>query len=388
MSKGIIFFNRGTGCLVRMLVSIHSLRTHYSGAIAVVHEGSLPAWFKSITESFKVSLVGIPESRDQILLAKSKVWKHTPFEHTMFLDADTIVRAPVDEFLDWIVKYGAVLTKFNDWHTHRGRMRRRIEQWSKVAPELVPDALKYGWAINTGIQGWTKGNPILPAYEETTARGNVRGIGKKMLDEIAMQLLLPKFKHHLAGQEWNCGCIHSDGSKARIVHYHGHKHCRDGANSQIWKDEYRKLVAKFPQHAELTQATCDPSIDLWLSKEAGQRTDLTIVTAVNPAYAERARANIEQWMQTPGLREQKFIVFVNGFKNAKDRKFLERKNFTVIRWEYPHEATQQIDAIGLGSLDHQVSDNEPADDQENKDRRKSGHSPGGPAATGGGTPSV
>lgn len=355
MSKGILYYNRGTGCLVRMLVSIQSLRTHYSGPISIAHEGKVPEWFEAICVSFDVSRIPIPESRENVLMAKSKVWRVTPFEHTMFLDADTIVRAPVEPFLDWIVKYGAVVTKFNDWHTHRGRMRRRIEQWNKVVPELIPKALAYGFAINTGIQGWTKGNPILPAYEAMTARGNVRGIGKKMLDEIAMQILLPDFKHHLAGQEWNCGCVHSDGSKAKIIHYHGHKHCRDGANGEIWKEEYRKLVSRFPQHRELSEATHDPSIDLWLAKTAGLRSDLTIVTAVNPAYADRARANIERWMQTPGLREQKFIVFVNGFKNARDRKFLERKNFTVIRWEYPHESTPRetmLASFVLGAARH------------------------------------
>lgn len=342
-----------------MAVSIYSLRKHYQGPVAIAHEGSLPDWFRSIVLGFDVALIPIPESRDQILIAKSKIWRVTPFDHTMFIDADTLVRGPVDEFLKLIEKHGCVVTKFNDWHTHRGRMRKRIEQWRQVAPDWIEAALKYGWAINTGVQGWTKGNPILPDYETTTARGNVKGIGKKMLDEIAMQILLPRFKHHLAGQEWNCGCIHSDGAKANIVHYHGHKHCRDNANSQLWKDEYLEMVALFPNHPELTQKTHDASLDLWLDKMAGRRTDLTIVTAVNPAYAARARENIEQWMQIPGLKEQHFIVFVNGFKSAKDRKFLERKNVTVIRWEYPYDATQRetmIASFVLGAAKHVKTD--------------------------------
>jgi hypothetical protein len=342
MTRGVLYYNRGTRCLTRLLVSLHSLRAYYTGSVCIAHEGEPPDWFRQMAEEMGAQIMVLPKSDEYVLIEKSKLWRVMPFDHTMFLDADTVVRGPVDEFLSWTAKHGCVVTKFNDWHTHRGRMRRRIEQWNKVAPKEVEKALKYGWAINTGIQGWSRGNNILPAYEEMTVRGNVRGIGKKMLDEIAMQLLIPSYQHHLAGAEWNCGCLHNDGSKARIVHYHGHKHCRDDANGQIWKDAFRALVADFPKHADrLLKHPEDDTISLWLAKEDGYRPDVTIVTAVNPAYADRLRENIALWMNTPGLKNQKFIVFVNGFKNANERKFLNLPNVRIVRWDYPQASPRE-----------------------------------------------
>lgn len=355
-SRGILYYNRGTRCLVRLLVSLRSLRAYYSGPVCIAHEGEPADWFRQMAEEMGAKIMVIPRSDEYVLIAKSKLWRIMPFDHTMFLDADTIIRGPVDEFLDWTVKYGCVVTRFNDWHTHRGRMRRRIEQWRSVAPVETEKALHYGWAINTGIQGWSRGNAILPAYEAMTLRGNVRGIGKKMLDEIAMQLLLPDYPHHLAGAEWNCGCVHNDGSRARVIHYHGNKHCRDDANAQIWKDQFRGLVSDFPAHAErLLKNPDDDSVALWLAKEEGYRPDVTIVTAVNPAYADRLRENISLWMNTLGLKNQKFLVFVNGFSNARDRKFLELPNVRVVRWKYGHEASPRetmLSAFVLGVAQH------------------------------------
>jgi hypothetical protein len=70
---------------------------------------------------------------------------------------------------------------------------------------------------------------------------------------------------------------------------------------------------------------------------------MTIVTAVDPKYKERLERNIALWMKTPGLREQQFIVFVNGFEKAADRGFLASyPNVRVIRWDYPFpEATRR-----------------------------------------------
>lgn len=356
MTRGILYYNRGLRCLTRLLVSLHSLRRHYHGEVVIASEGEPPDWFRQMAESMGTKFLIIPKSDEYVLIAKSKLWRVMPFDLTMFLDADTVVRGPIDEFFGWIESHGCVVTKFNDWHTNRGRMRRRIEQWRSVAPKEVDAALNYGWAINTGIQGWRRGDPILPLYEEMTQRGHIRPIAKKMLDEIAMQLLIPAHRHYLAGQEWNCGCIHNDGSKARIIHYHGHKHCRDIPNSQIWKDEFHTLVARFPEHRDrLMNNPEDESIALWLAREKGLRSDMTIVTAVNPQYADKLRVNLELWLATPGLKEQKFIVFVNGFERARDRHFLNHPNIRVVRWIYPHEATPRetmLAAFVLGVAKH------------------------------------
>jgi len=43
--KGVIYYNRGTKCCLRMLVSIFSLRRHYKGPVTVMIEGEQDQWF-------------------------------------------------------------------------------------------------------------------------------------------------------------------------------------------------------------------------------------------------------------------------------------------------------------------------------------------------------
>lgn len=360
MTRGVFYYNHGERCLVRLAVSLFSLRKHYSGPVTIAAEGTPPDWFTEIAKELKADFIPAPQSGEYGLLKKSRLWRIMPYDVTLFLDADTLVRAPVDELLDHTEKHGIVVTRFHDWRTNGRRMKGRIRQWEKIEPKAVHAALnKYEWAINTGVMGWTRGNPLLPEYEAMTAKGLTdRSIGKKTLDEIAMQLVVPFHKHYLAGSEWNVGPIHGKIEGAKIFHYHGHKHCRPNVPAcDLWKEEFLALAEAFPKYAdELTREhQPDGSIGKWMRDDFGQRKDLTIVTAVNPKYAEPCKKNMERWMHTPGLKEQKFIVFVNGFANAKDRTFLEYPNVKVVRWAYPFEASQRetmLAAFILGVADN------------------------------------
>lgn len=359
MTRGVLFFNHGTRCLPRLLVALMTLRRHYAGDVAVAVEGDPPAPFPEMIEALGARLVPAPVSHEFGLVKKSRIWRVSPFDITLFLDADTVVLAPVDELMEATAKHGLVVTRFHDWRTNGRKMRARIEQWRKVDPEAVTAALKYEWAVNTGVQGWRKGYEALPAYEEMTAKGLAAGVGRKTLDEVAMQLVVPKFGHYLAGSEWNVGPIHGSIEGAKLLHYHGHKHAREGvAACDLWKREFWALCERFPQHVAELIGHHDDSIALWIDRQYGRRKDLTVVTAVNPQYADKCRANLELWMRTPGLAKQQFIVFVNGFRNASERRFLELPNVKVVRWDYPAASPREtmLAAFVLGVAEHVRTD--------------------------------
>jgi hypothetical protein len=147
------------------------------------------------------------------------------------------------------------------------------------------------------------------------------------------------------------GCQYGDGLKAVIVHYHGYKHCRGNTNGELWRAAFWDLVQAHPE-LELTTKRGDNCVDRWLGTSFKRKDDLTIVTAVSPAYAEAAKKNLAIWRRTPGLREQRLIIFVAGFKNAAQRKFLDGPNTKVIRLDYPFECTERermLSAFVLGS---------------------------------------
>ncbi|MBI5773970.1 MAG: class I SAM-dependent methyltransferase [Verrucomicrobia bacterium] len=342
MSACVLYYNRGTSCCVRLLTSIFSLRKHYSGPVKLMQEGELPAQFAALLAELRVEIRPLPPSADTVLVAKAALWRQMEDDHAMFLDADTIVRGPVEEFLEWTREFGFVATWFNGWRTDSPRMTRRITEWNKVAPELVPPALAYGKAINSGVQGWSKGAAILPAYEELTRRGVAAECNRLMVDELALQLLLPHHRHFLAHHVWNTSGAFGDIEQARIVHYHGRKHCQpDNPRCDLWKEHYFELLASFPKHADTLRESWGDRRLARFHKTLRRRKDLTVVTAVDPQYAARLKENIRAWMRLPGLKEQRFLIFVNGFQGSHEREFLDYPNVKIVRWEYPHPAASR-----------------------------------------------
>lgn len=366
MIKGVIYFNRNLGCLTRIAVSLHSLRKHYSGPVAILDDGAVlddskQKWFIELVGKMGATVQRVEKGHKHILVRKSGIWREMPFDCSMFLDADTLILASVDQFLAWIEEHDCVVSCFNNWRTARGRVARRIRDWEKVDPLLIEPALKYGWAINTGIMGFKRGAAILPEYERLTEIGYRAGCRRKVLDETAMQLLLPKFKHYLAPAEYNISGMHGDWRAAKIIHFHGHKHCRSNDNCLLWKKEFLDVLKDFPEFTKhLESPSEDKTVDLWRRNIIKRRRDITIVSAVNPAYAERARRNVDLWMRTPGLREQNFIIFVNGFRGPEERKFLDFPNIKAIRWNYEHADGNprelMLAAFVLGVAEHIKTD--------------------------------
>lgn len=344
-----------------MLVSLQSLGKFYSGPVTIASEDEPPDWFREISKTLGASIIRIAKTEEYVLAAKSRMWQFSPFDQTLFLDADTIVLGPIDEAFRAIERKGCIVTRFNDWHTHRGRMRARVEAWGKVDKAAVQKAKGYQWAINTGVIGWARGSSVMPAYESMTRRGLAAGgIPKKTLDEIAMQLVVPGLSHELLGKEWNISPVFGTLEGGKIIHYHGHKHCRAGVNFEPWKDGYKELVARFPGYRkELVSEHCDDSVAKWIAEESGLHHDVTIVTAVNPQYADKARRNVEKWLATPGLAGNRFLCFVNGFANSRERAFLKHPNITVVKWDYPFAATpreRMLAAFVLGVAAHVKTD--------------------------------
>lgn len=357
MSAGVVYFNRGRGCLIRILVSISSLRKWSQLPVAVLdEEDSTPDWFESALANLNGKRIKIEKGHRNILVRKSAVWRDSPFDRTMFLDADTLVKGPVDEFFRWIEENGLVVSNFCEWKTGGRKMSARIRQWHKIDPGLTKAALSYGHAVNTGIMGWVKGSPAMAEYERLTLLGFEKNGRSKTLDEVAMQIVLPRFRHKLASHEWNVSPVFGDHTTAKVMHYHGNKHTRNTENCAVWKAQWFETEKALG----LPSPTGDRTLDHWRRGIDGRRKDMTIVSAVSPEYAERAERNLNLWLATPGLKDQRFVIFVRGFRSSSDRRFLDRPNVTVIRWNYDHPGANgretMLAAFVLGVAAHVKTD--------------------------------
>lgn len=214
-----------------LAVSIHSLRQHYDGPIAIlVGDDTGERYAQKITEARTIRFSFEGGQRGSVYAAKIKMFDLSPFDRTVFLDADTVV---CGDFSEMCPEGNEVkLTQFSDWKTTGKRMTGRLLGWKDACPLLVARAVGNSYpAINTGVIGFSKGSgKFFKAWRETCAK-NISFI----CDELAAQLVYPDFQHRVMPERLNFCPIHSRTEDARIIHFHG------GCQKVHQKPEYRKL---------------------------------------------------------------------------------------------------------------------------------------------------
>jgi len=337
--SSVLYFNRGTSNYIRLIVSVFSLRNHYWGPITLLQEGEIDNRVRELLEKLEVDIQSIPFRDEYVLVRKASLWREMTCRYGMYIDSDTLVRGSILEFFDQIKEWGFVCTWFKYWKTSNGLMQSRIKQWAGIVPELIAPALAYGKAINSGVQGWSTEANILPAYEELTRKGAQAGYLRRVIDEIALQLLLPSHRHILVSPEWNASVKDSDAWKARIIHYHGRKHCLSGNSTcDIWKSYYFEVLSSFPQFADvLSKSWGDRRLRLMRKNVYGKRSDITIVTAANSVYIRELKRNIKRWLDLPGLKQQQFLILVHTECKGFTRRWLRKHpNVQVAPWTYPY----------------------------------------------------
>ena len=332
MTKGVIYFNRGTKCMVRLLVSLHSLRKHYSGDVSVIQVGEPEAWFVKVVKSLNATIVDMPDNNSSSLSFKGSLWRYSPYDLTMFLDSDTIVFNKIDDYFKLIEENDFVTGGFANWKTTGGTISKRIKQWSSVASDLIDDAISFGKAVNTGVNGWKKGASILSEWERLCQLGYEGRCTLRVLDGVACQILLPQHRCHVADTKWGESVKYGKlNDETVIVHYHGSKHAGDREANYIWKTHYNELRHKF-SIPELNLHHGDRAFRSYLRSK---RSDLTIVTAVNSKYFDKLKNNFPLWQKTENLMEYPLIVFAHKDIFNEVVSYFKRFNHVrVLKWEF------------------------------------------------------
>jgi len=231
-------------------------------------EGEQDQWFVDRVRALNCDVKVIPHANQHALCVKPTLHRHSPYELTMFLDADTLViaKAKIDEYFEMIRRNGFVTGNFCNWKTMGSSMSKRIKAWKPAVPELIKPALNYGTAVNTGVNGWKKGNPLLEEWDTVCQKGYAQKCTTRIVDEIACQLVLPHFSHKLAGPDWGASVKFWEITKeTKIIHYHGHKHAGPYPNCKYWKDMYwemRQSGVLDKEHAHFH----DKSVKKWLKE--------------------------------------------------------------------------------------------------------------------------
>lgn len=239
--RGILYFNQGQKCLIRQLVSLHSLRKHWQGSAALVNAGPAHDLLVEGCQRCGVDLLEYEHYPSPVLAAKVWALQKTPFVETFFLDADTVIVGELASYFDFLEGRDFVFTQFSDWLASEGLVHKRIESWrgiGVVADELL-DRAQEGPAINLGSFAYRK-HSFLEKWLAVTMAGARHG--RFIPDEIAAQIHLPLLNCVVAPAIWGVSVRYGfEEPENRVIHYHGNKHNRDFPLCALWRRGYESI---------------------------------------------------------------------------------------------------------------------------------------------------
>lgn len=359
-TKGVVYFNMGTKCVQRILVSIHSLKKYFDGPITVLSNGEDShnlchrlfdgSDIQVIETIFDKSL----EGKNNVFLKKASINEYTPFDLTVFLDADTLIRGKIDELFSLAEEYEFVVPQFANWTTEKRCIKKRINGWKDVHSDLMDQALKPAPAVNCGVFAFKKDTKFVIDWCDNIIDGREQFIP----DETGMQVVIHKYPHFVCDQKFNVSCKYSNPyeNDVRVIHYHGRKHCRLNDSGDIlyggemWLKEYEECELDAPYNWDIADKHKDRMLKRYfksMTKDDTKDKRITIVTAVNPPYLEKLKTTLPTWQMKPQLKNCPMIVFHNGFNDPeKELKFIEEisgRNVKLVPWDLPSaESTREL----------------------------------------------
>lgn len=242
MTRGVIYFLCGNWSkyIGPLVISLHSLRKWWDGPVCVMVGTDFPE------DSMPVKLLNLfgwdfirhplaPVRRHAHYVTKASLWRHSPFDQTVLLDADTVVTGPIDDLFNAPL----TVTKFAHWITTGKIIGGRLKQWEDrgIRAPLVKGLRAFSEpAINTGVVGWhcDAARETLEAWESLT----LEGWQCSFTDELAMQILVAERPEciRLVDDRYNCSPVFGvNRDDARIWHYHGRRMVRRPEAGELYR---------------------------------------------------------------------------------------------------------------------------------------------------------
>ena len=266
ITAGVLYYNIGEKMICRLITSIHSLRKHNPDIPICLatqmdvgsNRTELSKIYNEIEKRYDVHVKDIqPEinkffdDRDNNYDGKNRTYItatlahiYTPFNKTIWLDSDTIVRKGIKQLYSFTNNEQFKIAQFAEWEV-KGKIRKRVESFRGcIDDELIKNALKYKAAINCGLFAFEQNSELMRDWYDLAVKGRENFIP----DEVACQIMLGSYPHHLLPNIYNVSCKYGDvyNDKNISIHYHGRKHCRFDDNgfrcgADLWYKEFEEV---------------------------------------------------------------------------------------------------------------------------------------------------
>jgi hypothetical protein len=244
--RGVVYLLCGMGAAERLAVSAHSLRRHWDGPATVMVRTDVE---RELAEKIAFDLNGmevlhVPELHQRAMLSKTLIPDWTPYEETLFIDADTLIVGPLEEMFGEPL----TLTRYAEWKSNKRLTAKWIGRWVKQLDamfgdeaedfrDMALDQLEHPFpAINTGVFAFRKDNANLRAWQHLSWLWPRAWA----VDQLAMQILTSRIPHRMMDDRFNNSATHGHETiDVRIVHFHGKKHCGSRPCARQWKEAFR-----------------------------------------------------------------------------------------------------------------------------------------------------
>lgn len=237
MTDGLIYLLQGNGHAANLAVAVRSALPHWAGPICLIagDDKGEEACEGIASEDERISIVrweAAPGRRNRYA-NKTPMQRLSPFDRSVFLDADTLCVADGLEALLPENPYSTTLSSWCDWNTKGTKIRKRCNVYrdlhTRHVERMVDGQTPYP-AINTGSLGFTKDSLFMRDWEAITSK-RVRFI----CDEIVAQLFYVDYPHTIKDHRWNCSPIFANDTKDVVVyHFHGQKNKKRAKGRAIW----------------------------------------------------------------------------------------------------------------------------------------------------------
>lgn len=407
MTEGVIYYNRGFKCVVRLIVSLFSLRKHYKGPITIFMEGDgLAQLAEDMRKTFSADVIYDANPNTTTYVRAVEVCMKAPYDINAWIDADTLILGEISEVFEGAKDHDIAIAHFAGWDSFGNQISKRIKKYEGLVPqEYIEKALAYGPAINCGVYSFPKNSRMLPEWLSVAKKGEKTGMF--IPDEVACQVLLPQYKTKILPLKYNVSVRHDPGTKdIRIIHYHGRKHCKEYPLCELWIKEFietlktdichirswleekgyggdrrlksfmngkygrKRFVKEIKSIIEtdvknqVEQVSYLKYIGPALPASADRNAEIdpkevTFVTAADEKYIKCLELTFPTWKEKKKVgTKYPLVVFINGMEPTDSRlDFLKGKglNVTLIPWDMKNVETQRermLSTFVLGTAKH------------------------------------